>query len=164
MRSRRVVIFGVGFQHTAQMVLIKNNDVIETFAPDRTDQSFDIAVLPWRSKRRWAVADAHRFQLILEGGAIDRVIVSNERVWRLVPRKCFSKLLRGPFSCRMRGNAKVQELASPVRHDNEYKEEFETDRRDNKEITGGDAVSMIADKCLPVLRRRSAVFDHILGN
>ena len=64
----------------------------------------------------------------------------------------------------MRGNANVQELASPVRHDNEGKEEFEADCWNDKEIAGGDSVSMIADKGLPALRRRSAAFDHIFGD
>lgn len=40
----------------------------------------------------------------------------------------------------------------------------ERDRRDDHKIDRGDPVSMIAQKRLPALRRRSSVSRHILGH
>jgi hypothetical protein len=38
----------------------KRNDMVEHFSPDRANQPFNISVLPWRSRCRWSVANAHR--------------------------------------------------------------------------------------------------------
>ena len=51
MRAASVVILKVFRQHTAQVTLIEDDDVIETFAADRADDALDIGVLPWRSRR-----------------------------------------------------------------------------------------------------------------
>jgi hypothetical protein len=37
------------------MPLAEYHDMIETFAPDRTDQPFSMSILPWRSRRRWPI-------------------------------------------------------------------------------------------------------------
>jgi len=48
MRSEDIVVVGVGFQDLAQMHLAQDNDVVRTFTPDRSDQSFGKATLPRR--------------------------------------------------------------------------------------------------------------------
>ena len=40
MRSNAVIIGRIVFQDSAQMCLAQNDDVIQTFAPDRSDQPF----------------------------------------------------------------------------------------------------------------------------
>ena len=40
-----VVVASVRFQNPAQMCLAKDNDVVHTFTPDRSDQPFDKAIL-----------------------------------------------------------------------------------------------------------------------
>ena len=49
MRAASVVILKVCRQHTAQVTLIEDDDVIETFAADRADDALDTGVLPRRS-------------------------------------------------------------------------------------------------------------------
>src|ERR1700686_3017573 len=46
MRSDAVVIIGVRFQNSAQMLLAEDNEVIQTLTPDRSDQPFGKAILP----------------------------------------------------------------------------------------------------------------------
>jgi len=46
MRSGLVMISKIGRQDAAQVMLIKDDDVIQTFAADRTDESLDIWILP----------------------------------------------------------------------------------------------------------------------
>jgi hypothetical protein len=46
MRPASVVITKVRRQHTAQVTLIEDDDVIETFAADRADDALDIGILP----------------------------------------------------------------------------------------------------------------------
>src|ERR1700681_1415640 len=50
MRLAVVVILKVCRQHSAQVTLIEDDDVIEAFAADRADDALDIGVLPWRSR------------------------------------------------------------------------------------------------------------------
>src|SRR5712671_6108775 len=45
MRPAVVVILKVCRQHTAQVTLIEDDDVIETFAADRADDALDIGIL-----------------------------------------------------------------------------------------------------------------------
>ena len=96
------------------MPFVTNDHMIETVAPDRTDQSFGIAVLPRRPQRRRTVSYAHRFELSFEDRAIDRVIVADERIGRFGPRECFDKLLGRPFCCRMRRDADMQKFSPGI--------------------------------------------------
>jgi hypothetical protein len=45
-RSDAVVIISIGFQNSVQMRLAQDNDVVQTLAPDRSDQPFGEAILP----------------------------------------------------------------------------------------------------------------------
>ena len=51
MRSDVIVIASVGLQDAAQMCLAQDDKVIQTLAPDRTDQPFGKAILPRRRRR-----------------------------------------------------------------------------------------------------------------
>ena len=66
-RPASVVILKVCQQNTAQVTLIKDDDVIETFAANRPDNALDIGILPWRSRRGDDLLDRHRPKTIREG-------------------------------------------------------------------------------------------------
>src|ERR1700681_1011393 len=53
MRSHAVVIVRIVFQNPTQMLLAQDNDVVQTLAPDRSDQPFGKAVLPRRGRCNW---------------------------------------------------------------------------------------------------------------
>ena len=62
-----VVILKVCRQHAAQVTLIEDDDVIETFAADRTDDALDISILLRRSRCSDDFLDRHRLDTITEG-------------------------------------------------------------------------------------------------
>src|SRR5512143_3937337 len=66
MRSRLVVVLKVRRQHSAQVTLIEDDDVIEAFATDRADDALDVGILPWRSRRSDDLIDSHRLEAIAE--------------------------------------------------------------------------------------------------
>ena len=66
MRSRVMVILKIAREHSAQVTLAEDNDVIQAFTADRTDQSLDIWVLPWRSRGSDNLRDAHCANAITE--------------------------------------------------------------------------------------------------
>jgi hypothetical protein len=67
MRPAVVVILKIRRQRTAQVTLIEDDDVIETFAADRADDALDIGVLPRRSRCGDDLLDRHRLDTITEG-------------------------------------------------------------------------------------------------
>jgi hypothetical protein len=67
MRPASVVIPKIRRQHTAQVTLIEDDDVIETFAADRADDALHISVLPRRSRCSDDLVYRHRQDMIAEG-------------------------------------------------------------------------------------------------
>jgi hypothetical protein len=51
-RSCSRVVGDVLVQHAAKAGSRQRDDVIEALAPDRSDESFDVGVLPWGARRR----------------------------------------------------------------------------------------------------------------
>src|SRR5450631_1671902 len=101
MRSASVVILKVCRQHSAQVTLVEDDDVIETFAADRADDALDVGILPWRSRRGDDLLDRHRLDTIAEGLPIRSVSVSQQKARRGVPREGLSDLARQPTLCRV---------------------------------------------------------------
>jgi hypothetical protein len=46
MRPGLVVVLNIPRQDAAQVMLVKDNDVIQTFAADRADEAFELGILP----------------------------------------------------------------------------------------------------------------------
>jgi hypothetical protein len=92
------------------MSLAEHDDMIKTFAPDRTDQPFSMSVLPWRSRRRWSVAYAHGANASGKDFTIDPIPIANEIPWCVLPAKSFGELPCNPFGGRMSGSAEPQDL------------------------------------------------------
>jgi hypothetical protein len=51
MRSYVMMVLKIARQDAAQVMLVEDDDVIQTFPADRTDETLDIGVLPRRSRR-----------------------------------------------------------------------------------------------------------------
>ena len=83
-----------------QMTLAEHDHMIKALASDRADQSFRIAVLPWRSRRCRSVANAHRSNAARKCLSVDAVPITDEIVWRALPTTCLRDLLGDPFGSR----------------------------------------------------------------
>src|SRR6202021_4082217 len=97
MRSDPVVVIGIEFQNSAQMCLAQDNDVVQTLAPDRSDQPFGKAILPGRGWCGRLVADAHGAQSARDDAAIDPVAIADEVMRSLIPVECLRYLMCNPF-------------------------------------------------------------------
>ncbi len=64
MRSGFVVILKVGRQHTAQVTLTEDDDVIEALAAHRANDALDVGVLPRRARCRNDLLDSHHLDAI----------------------------------------------------------------------------------------------------
>ncbi len=69
------------------MRLAQDNEMINTLAPDSSDQPFGKAILPRRFRGGGLVPYAHSAQSMLDDSTIDPIPVANEVAWRVIPRE-----------------------------------------------------------------------------
>ena len=94
--SRDVVIRRVSASVRREMRLVKDDDVIETLAPNGSDHAFDIRVLPRTRWRRDDFIDAHAGDSTSEEVAIDGISIPQEPEWGGVLGKRLDELLGRP--------------------------------------------------------------------
>src|ERR1700726_3496904 len=92
------------------MSLAEHDDMIKTFAPDRTDQPFSMSILPRRSRRRCSVTYAHRANASGKDLAIGAIPIANEILRRMLPATRLGEFPRNPFGGWMSGSAEPQDL------------------------------------------------------
>ena len=141
-----MVIVEVGRQDPSQVARVQDNDMIEAFPPDRSDDALDIGVLPRRSWRRRHLDDAHRLQPIAEDRPIGRVAVANQVSRRGFPRKRFHKLLPEPGRRRMRRDVEVNHPAPLMARHDEGMEHSKGSGRDDEQIDRGESVRMVGEE------------------
>ena len=112
-----IVIVGVGAKHAAQMCLPDNDQMIQTFSSDRSDQPFDIGVLPGRAWCRRAIPDAHAFDPSLEHFPIGAIAIADKVFGRRVPRKGLEDLAGDPIRRRIGGDSDMNQLAPFMAYD-----------------------------------------------
>jgi hypothetical protein len=54
-----IAAVGVGPVGLVEMRFARDDDVVEAFSPDRADESFDVSVLPGRSRQCRSVPNSH---------------------------------------------------------------------------------------------------------
>src|SRR5262249_40950779 len=94
-----------------------DDEMIETLAPDRSDQPFSEAILPRRSRCDGLVPYAHGTQTAGDDGAVDAIPIANN-VRGLVPRESLGELARDPFGGRIGRHVDPDEV-SPVQPDDD---------------------------------------------
>ena len=65
--SGAMIIVQVGCQDPPKMTFFKDDDMIETFAPDRTDDALDVRRLPGRPRCGQYFRDPHTSQALARG-------------------------------------------------------------------------------------------------
>src|SRR3954454_5496876 len=115
-----------------QMTLSEHDHMIKTLASDRADQTFDIAVLPRRSRRCRSVANAHRSNAARECLAVDAVPVADEILRRALPAACLGDLPGDPFGGRVRSDTEPQDAPSIMSENQQPVEQPERDRRNHE--------------------------------
>jgi len=75
MGSRPMIIGDVSSKHATQMCLAQNDDVIQTFAAQRSDQSLRVRILPRTGRGRDDFGDADAGDTTPEHIAVDGVAI-----------------------------------------------------------------------------------------
>ena len=79
------------------MPLVEDDHVIETLAPNASNDPLDVRALPRRARRRQNLLDAESRDAPVEVGAVDSIPVSQHVTRRRVPKKRVDDLLSSPL-------------------------------------------------------------------
>src|SRR2546429_9225193 len=82
----------------------ENQDVIQTLASDRADESLGERILPGAKRRRQDFTDAHALHALAEGVAVDGVAIAEEIGRGGIVGEGVHDLLGRPSSAGMLGN------------------------------------------------------------
>src|ERR1700748_2003065 len=142
MRSHAVVIVRIVFQNPTQMFLVQDNDVVQTLAPDRSDQPFGKAVLPRRGRCNWLVSDTHGTQSARDDSAVDSI--SDPIARRRIPRKSLGDLTSNPLRRRVGCDADPDEISAIKPDDDEAIQQLKANGRYYEQIHGGDVRRVVS--------------------
>jgi hypothetical protein len=95
------------------MILIDDDQMIETFSANTTDHSLGIWILERRLRRRKYFFNPHSCDSLAEILAINAVSVAYQKIGSLLVWKGFDDLLCGPFGRWMLSHIEVSDL-SPI--------------------------------------------------
>ncbi len=87
-RSDLVVVAGIRLECAAQGGFTHDHNMVETLAPDRSDEPFDMAILPGRVWRNRVVTDPHGMQSATDDCPVRPVAIPKEITRHLIPGEC----------------------------------------------------------------------------
>src|SRR5262249_5240156 len=163
-RSDVVVIASIGSQDPAQMGFAPDDEMIETLAPDRSDQPFSEAILPRRGRCDGLVPYAHGTQTAGDDGAVDAIPIANNVVRGLVPRESLGELARDPVSGRICCRVNPDEVSPAQTNDDEGIEQVEANARHNKQVHGRNVRRVVTQEGAPSLTWQSMPLDYVSGH
>ena len=146
------------------MAFPKDQYMIQAFAPNRSDQAFNVRVLPRRSGCDGAVSNPHRSHPLGKGLSVCTIIVSDQIAWCPVPGKCLNNLPCQPLRRRMPGYGEPQQPSPTMTHYEKRKQTPEVDGRNHTDVNRCNGLRMVAQRGPPTLRWRPTTFDHVLGH
>jgi hypothetical protein len=90
-----------------------DDDVVQTFSANTSDNAFRVTVLPRTPGRYWYLADAQSVHTRREIMSIDPITISHQIPGCGLLRERFHNLMRRPIGCGMFGHVEMQN-APPV--------------------------------------------------
>ncbi len=128
--------------------------MIETFAPDRTDDALDVRRLPGRPRCGQHFRDPHASQALPRGPPIDAAAIADHVARRRIPWKGLGDLLGDPDRRWVFRDTELHDPATVMAQDDEAVQQPERCGRDNKEIHRRQATDMVFEEPAPRLRWR----------
>ena len=115
--SGAMIIVQVGCQDPPKMTFVKDDDMVETFAPVRTDDALDVRRLPGRTRCGQYFRDPHASQALPRRLPIDAVAIADHRARRRILWKVRRRLQRLPtlyMATRTNLSANITETPAPL--------------------------------------------------
>src|SRR5437016_2495120 len=108
-RVRLIIVREVPGQGAAQASFAKNENMIQTLAPDRTDEPLRKGVLPGTERRGQHVTDSHALNALPKWVTVDAIAIAEEIGRRGVVREGVDELLGGPDGGGMLGDVEMED-------------------------------------------------------
>jgi hypothetical protein len=126
LRSNEIILSRtLRLQGPTQVSLAQGDDVVATFAADRSDEPFCAAVLPRRTWGDGPVPDAHCPQSARDRGTVDPVPIADQVARSLIPRECLRDLPCNPFRGRICCDVNPDKVSARQPDDDEGVEQVE---------------------------------------
>ena len=164
MRASLVIVREVADQDAAQVPLTEDEHMIQTLAPDRTDEALREGILPRAVRRREDFLDPQALHAVPKLLAVDLVAVAEEVGRRGVIREGVDDLLGGPVGGGMLGHVEVDDAPTMVGEHDENEEDAEPSGGDGEEVDGDEVPDMIGQERPPGLRGRGAPLREQAGD
>src|SRR6266403_2748335 len=143
--TRPVVVREVASQGAAQVSFAKDEDMIQTLAPDGADKPLRERVLPWAVRRRQDFTDAHALHALPEHVPVDRVAIAEEVGRRGVVREGVHDLLGGPVGSGVFGHVEVDDAPAMVNEHDENEEDAQARGGHCEEIQRDQVPDMVGE-------------------
>ena len=146
------------------MVRVEDHHVIQAFAPNGSDDPFDVWILPRGTRCDENLLDVKGVDATREVLTVDAVAVTDQIPGDRVPWKRFDELSAGPFSRRVFGDVEVNDTAPLMTEHEKHEQDAEPNSWHREEVDGDQALEVIVEERPPTWARWLPVADHVLGN
>src|SRR6266699_4542364 len=146
MRSRYIIIGGIGAQNPAQVRFAQYDEMVETFPSDRPDQSFRKTVSPRRAASDGFVTDAHSSHATCNHRAVDTIPITDQIAWSRVPRECLADLASNPLGSGICGDGNPDQAPAGQSNNDKAIEQIKANGRSNEQIHGRDVRRVVAQE------------------
>src|SRR5947209_7664950 len=165
-RPGLVEVLDIGTQDTMQMILLQDEQVIETLVTHAAQKPFTDGIGPWCVIGGFEYLDTAGCGYVRETGPKFAVTITKEILWRLSIGGCLSQLLCGPGIGRRASDTYMDHFARVQFDDEESKQGAKEEVGDLQEITGPHILRMVVQESGPVLSSLSwgASMPHVLLN
>ena len=131
------------------MALVEDDDVIQTFSADRTDETLSVRVLPGRSRRSDDLRDPHRSNAMTKCRTIGFVSVPQQIARCSVPGKGLGHLARKPILRGIWRDRKVDDPSAIKTEHDQGVEQVERRRGDHEHVNCRNVWQVVAQKAPP---------------
>jgi len=143
------------------MAFVKNDDMVETFVSNRTDDALDVWRLPGRARCGEHLCDPHASQAFPCDRPIGGVAIADHVARRRIPWKGLGDLLGDPDRGWVLRDAELHDSATVMAQNDEAIQDPERCGRDNKEIHRRQAADMVFEERAPRLRWRLGMAQDV---
>lgn len=152
-----MIVFAVVLEDFLEMVFADDDNLIEAFAADCCDESFDVWILPRRAWRNGFLLEPKGRRAFGEFRTIGDIAVGQQVFGRCLKREGVNDLLAGPSRRGSRGDGEMEHLPALVRQHHEDKQDAERDCWHGEKANGDELLSVFAEKSSQRLRGWSAL-------
>ena len=146
-----MIIGDIRSQQTSQMALAEDDDVVQTLAPNGSDQSFRVRILPRTRRGSDDFLDAHRGHAPPEAIAIDGVAIPQEPSRGGVIRKGFDDFLRRSVRGGVLRDPQMNDASTMMGQQHEHEHHASREGRYGEEVQRHQRRHMIREEGAPGL-------------